>query len=64
MRSTKYTYPEVTWEDLKICPWNWDAFDVGVVLVLECQHSFVEDNSFILFSKHTHEALHKVLWYR
>ena len=59
----KSTHSEVTREVLKLRPRNRDAFDEGMVLVFECQHSFVEDDPSILFSEHAHEALHKILWY-
>lgn len=61
IQNAKSTYSEVTREDLKIRPRNGDTFNKGVVLVFECQHSFVEYYSFILFSEHAHEALHEIL---
>ena len=61
MELVKSTYPEVAREDLKIRPGNWDAFDESMFLVFKRQHGFVEDNAFILFSKHAHEAFHEVL---
>lgn len=59
----EFTDPKVTREDLEFCPRDRDTFDKGVVLVFECQHGFVEDNSFIFFSKHAHKALHEILGY-
>ena len=61
MWCTESTYPEVTREVLEFRPRNRDTFDKGVFLVFECKHSFVEDDSFVLFSKHAHEALHEIL---
>jgi hypothetical protein len=58
---TEFTNPEVTGEDLELCPWNGDTFDKGMFLVFECQHCFIEDDPFIFFGKHPHEALHEIL---
>ena len=57
----KLTHPEVSRKDLELGPWNGHTFDKGMFLVFERQHGFVEDNAFILFSKHAHEAFHEVL---
>jgi hypothetical protein len=57
----KSTHPEVAREDLKLRPWNRDTFDKGVILVFECQDSFIEDDPFILLGEHSHETFHEIL---
>jgi len=60
-RVVEPTHPEVTGEDLELRPWDGNAFNKGMFLVFERQHSFVEYDPFVHFSEHAHDALHEIL---
>lgn len=46
---------------LELVEWHGDGFDIGVTLLSEAEDGFIEQDAFVLFGVHAHEAFHEIL---